>query len=341
MEGVRERVEFETSSKTARRHGHVEHSSRRRKGPAFLPSEHDELPPGVAFLTLPCGAPISALDFSEPYGTLISSTLGNGETANEDGDYAPRVWDMLSVAEIGRLRGHRGPVRALQVEDHVCLTGGSDGAVRVWDLRRVGADNTTDTTVSSTGVVDTGDAVSDAGTDAELVTLSEAGSSAYAASDSVLGDEGNDGDGPCARVLAGHSRAVTALYFEDNCLVTGAADKTLRQWDLATGQCVLSMDLLWAIANPPAWNDVDAAVSAAVAAAGYGYGYGADVNGMSSSSSGPAPLTVGLGEFGIPIPPRADGSSDVYDGFVGGVQFWGHALVSGSGDGVVRMWDSK
>lgn len=25
-------------------------SSRRRKGPAFLPSEHDELPPGVAFM---------------------------------------------------------------------------------------------------------------------------------------------------------------------------------------------------------------------------------------------------------------------------------------------------
>jgi hypothetical protein len=24
--------------------------SRRRKGPAFLPSEHDELPPGVAFM---------------------------------------------------------------------------------------------------------------------------------------------------------------------------------------------------------------------------------------------------------------------------------------------------
>lgn len=25
-------------------------SSRRRKGPAFLPSEHDDLPPGVAFM---------------------------------------------------------------------------------------------------------------------------------------------------------------------------------------------------------------------------------------------------------------------------------------------------
>lgn len=31
------------------------------------------------------------------------------------------------------------------------------------------------------------------------------------------------------------------------------------------------------------------------------------------------------------------GSSD----FVGGVQFWGYGLVSGSADGAVRMWDSK
>lgn len=28
-------------------------------------------------------------------------------------------------------------------------------------------------------------------------------------------------EGACARVLEGHSRAVTALYFEDECLVSG------------------------------------------------------------------------------------------------------------------------
>ncbi len=30
----------------------------------------------------------------------------------------------------------------------------------------------------------------------------------------------------------------------------------------------------------------------------------------------------------------------MYEDFVGGVQFWGYGLVSGSGDGAVRMWDS-
>lgn len=47
------------------------------------------------------------------------------------------------------------------------------------------------------------------------------------------------------------------------------------------------------------------------------------------------------GSFAVPTPPYADGSWDMYQDFVGAVQFWGYALVSGSGDGAVRMWDSE
>lgn len=31
----------------------------------------------------------------------------------------------------------------------------------------------------------------------------------------------------------------------------------------------------------------------------------------------------------------------MYQDFVGAAQFWGYALVSGSGDGAVRMWDMR
>jgi hypothetical protein len=47
------------------------------------------------------------------------------------------------------------------------------------------------------------------------------------------------------------------------------------------------------------------------------------------------------GTFAVPTPPYSDGSWEMYQDFVGGVQFWGYGLVSGSGDGAVRMWDSK
>ena len=187
------------------------------QGPAFLPSEHDELPPGVAFmvfpplpifrstLTIPLqtlhshSTPITSLDFSEPYGTLVS--------ASQD-DSQPRVWDLLSGTEIGRLRGHRGMVKCVQVEDHVCLTGGEDGNVRLWDLRRIYEED-------------------DWGAESEVVSLSD-----------VPEEDEGDGDGEpsssvrsgresvaerddlCARVLEGHSKAVTALYFEDDCLVS-------------------------------------------------------------------------------------------------------------------------
>jgi len=223
-------------------------------------------------------------------------------------------------------------VKCVQVEDHVCLTGGEDGNVRLWDLRRV-------------------DEEDDWGGEGEIVSLSD-----VAEEDERQGEDGEDlverpngirsgresvaeRDDPCARLLEGHSKAVTALYFEDDCLVglalltifsishpwnaimqvTGASDKTLRQWDLTTGQCVMTMDILWAISHPP------------IPVAGSplpNYAF-------------PSAATAAGSSFAVPTPPFADGSWDMYQDFVGGVQFWSHGLVSGSGDGSVRMWDSE
>jgi division protein 1 len=49
--------------------------------------------------------------------------------------------------------------------------------------------------------------------------------------------------------LASHVDEVTALHFRGDTLVSGSADKTLRQWDLVKGRCVQTLDVLWAAAQ--------------------------------------------------------------------------------------------
>lgn len=79
----------------------------------------------------------------------------------------------------------------------------------------------------------------------------------------------------------------------------------------------MTMDILWAISHPQ------------TAAPG-------------GLTSGLFPTgTTAAGHFAVPTPTFSDGTWDMYEDFVGGVQFWGYGLVSGSGDGAVRMWDSQ
>ena len=341
--------------------------SRRRRGPAFLPSEHDELPKDVAFMTLsshPGG--ITSLDFSEPYGVAV--TAGQDDTV--------RVWDLCDGEEMGLLRGHEGLVKCVQVEGAVALTGGSDGAVRLWELGRV--EEWEESRREAEEKRRKGlDGLLDASADHRLPNVR-----ADMIAEHGLGNEQDDQDGvamekdkrlegdPCLRVLEGHSKSITSLYYEDNCLVTGSNDKTVRQWDVNTGQCILTMDILWAISNPPAMtiNTINPATTPVSSPRRPGilgrgstyrnsisspYAGGGDYDpfddpflaspgpGMMMGMPGSGVLNATTGQFAVPTPPFADGSWEMYQDFVGGVQFWGYALATGSGDGGVRMWDSE
>ncbi|KAJ7922977.1 hypothetical protein B0H13DRAFT_86727 [Mycena leptocephala] len=79
----------------------------------------------------------------------------------------------------------------------------------------------------------------------------------------------------------------------------------------------MTMDILWAISHPQ--RNPGGVLS----------------NSMFSNAA------ASVGTFAVLTPPYADGSWDMYEDFVGGVQFWGYRLVSGSGDGAVRMWDMQ
>lgn len=106
--------------------------------------------------------------------------------------------------------------------------------------------------------------------------------------------------------LDAHIGEVTALYFQGRNLVSGSADKTLRQWDLENGRCIQTLDVLWAAAQAVSSNVDDNAW---------------DGDGISKSSSRAANHT------------EAD--------FVGALQCFDAALACGTADGMVRLWDCK
>jgi len=232
--GVQERLEFEEISIEQQKStsAHIPHvaPSRRRKGMYFCPLQnrlyqgkrqglssypqnmtncHQQLHSWYAATTATRAhahlltktleshlSPIAALDFSEPYGTLVSSSQD---------DTQPRVWDLMIGYEIGRLRGHRGAVKCIQVEDNLCLTGAEDGTVRLWDLRLVD-DDWVKGSLSDV-------AEEDGSRDGKLVERSNGIRS------SNVSEAGTEGEGPCLRLFDGHTKAVTALYLEDECLV--------------------------------------------------------------------------------------------------------------------------
>ncbi|KAH9819208.1 WD40-repeat-containing domain protein [Melampsora americana] len=224
--------------------------------------------------------PISALDFTSPYGQLVSASF----------DQTLKVWDLISGDEIRELIGHKGMIKCLQVEDQICITAGIDGQIRIWDLS---IDSSNDLMESNSR-------------DSNQVQEDE--------------DQMESIQSPCIRKLEGHTQPITSLYFDQSCLVTGSSDKTIRQWDLETGQNVLTMDILWAMQHS-----------------------------HSTSSTKLNPSNPSISDFDFDLNSKSSlinsslfhPNHEIEHDFVGGIQFWGYALASGSADGCVRMWDMR
>lgn len=188
-----------------------------------MPIRHEHFEPGSSIREMQAhNDMITALDFDAPFGTMVTSAL----------DDTVRVWDLNLGRCIGLLEGHHASVRCLQVEDNIVATGSMDASIRLWDLSQAVYSPHNETTDEEREASDEPSA-------------EDQGDQPRAPHPTSMQD--------CPLFsLEAHVDEVTALHFKGDTLVSGSADKTLRQWDLVKGRCVQTLDVLWAAAQASA-----------------------------------------------------------------------------------------
>ncbi|CAO2654555.1 Nn.00g112880.m01.CDS01 [Neocucurbitaria sp. VM-36] len=192
-----------------------------------MPVLHEHLESGSKIKELPAHTDsITALDFDAPWGTLVTASL----------DDTVRVWDLNAGRCIGMLEGHFSSVRCLQVEENIVATGSKDASIRLWDLSKAEyapMDNRINSNEDDEDEEDDG------------LAFENSADAPPAPPPTIMQD--------CPLFsLESHIDEVTALHFRGDTLVSGSADKTLRQWDLVKGRCVQTLDVLWAAAQATA-----------------------------------------------------------------------------------------
>ncbi|KAG0347416.1 Mitochondrial fission protein [Podila humilis] len=175
---------------------------------------------------------VTCLDLNGPYGTLVTASK----------DCTTRVWDLSTFKCLGQLPGHEDYVECMQLTQNTLITGSRDRTIRTWNL---------------------GDINHAQASRPSSPSLSDSSNTSNKANGRPLGDDYSRAsidtldtlDNCWTSTLSGHTGHVTCLYFEDQKLLSGSNDKTIKEWDLTTGQCVLTMDLLWAMGTSNSWSD--------------------------------------------------------------------------------------
>ncbi|KAL1985409.1 hypothetical protein VTN96DRAFT_7970 [Rasamsonia emersonii] len=247
------------------------HKSIRKRS---MPILHEHFEPGTAIKEIQAHNDIvTALDFDMPFGTMVSAAL----------DDTVRVWDLNAGRCLGFLEGHHASVRCLQVEDNIVATGSMDATIRLWDLSRAQY-APRDNRINKGGDEEDDDGLR------------------YSNPEDAPPQPPSSSMEDCQVFsLEAHVDEVTALHFRGNTLISGSADKTLRQWDLVKGRCVQTLDVLWAAAQAS------------------------------------ASLAAGTNAQWRPTGRLPDASAD----FVGALQSFDAALACGTADGIIRLWDLR
>ncbi|SMN18027.1 similar to Saccharomyces cerevisiae YJL112W MDV1 Peripheral protein of the cytosolic face of the mitochondrial outer membrane, required for mitochondrial fission [Maudiozyma saulgeensis] len=181
-------------------------------------------------------------------------------------DYTIKIWDLSRYKEMGRLEGHTDLISCMEMNSKysMLITGSKDSTLKLWDI--------------------------------------DAATQPY-----VIRDK-NDSDpldltnaSCCVHTFEAHVDEVTCLSINSNTLVTGSQDRTVRIWDLMTGNCVQTLDMNFSTIplQPSSTPDI----------------------GLGSGSSNSESITS------FPV--------------TGALQAFDVALATGTVDGLVRLWDLR
>jgi mitochondrial division protein 1 len=280
--------------------------SKRKRMPrrVSMPILHENMEPGSRIREFQAHNDIiTAIDFDAPFGTMVSAAL----------DDTVRVWDLNAGRCMGFLEGHLSSVRCLQVEDNIVATGSMDASIRLWDLSQ--ADYNPQAAAQYSSTITSKPQESEEGDEATSTTTGEDIHTPPPEQD----DSGLDIE-PHANAMAdcplftlqAHVAEITALNFRGSTLVSGSADKTIRQWDLEKGRCVQTLDVLWAAAQASSINNT---------------------NSSNTNANG-----GGEGSWWRPTQSRVPTAEA---DFVGALQVFDAALACGTADGMVRLWDLR
>ncbi|KAJ1949010.1 Mitochondrial fission protein [Linderina pennispora] len=135
----------------------------------------------------------------------------------------------------------------------------------------------------------------------------------------------------CENTFVGHKDAVTCFQASYGKLISGGADKTIREWDLSTGQLRQTIDVNWATKDSHSTR----VVGRNLASSSPSPWSSPRIGDRRSAARAMTPLT----DFSAPVAKRGTDEGD--GGFVGALQFYDFALATGTADGVLRLWDLR
>ncbi|KAJ1836280.1 Mitochondrial fission protein [Coemansia sp. RSA 2711] len=257
---------------------------------------------------------ITALSCDATLGLLASGSL----------DTQVRIYDMDSGECQQVIGGHSDIIRQVQFHERFLLTASNDSRIRMWDLSLLDSVKPRESTLEmleSFAPPSSGDGEPFAGPALTLQSTTPPMTPSIYRHTAPL-------ELCCETTFVGHSDAVTCFQAAGNTLISGSADKTVREWDLGSGEMRQIIDVTWATRDAQTLRV--SSKPAPQLPAGH-----RRASWASSNSSSPAFLRAAAADAGVRGTDGGDG------GFIGALQFYQFALATGSADGCLRLWDLR